>query len=139
MRTSLALRRAAAGHRVSLSRLLARRGCAGKSAPILAAVAGVLAAAGCTPIPIPDTALLERQPAPKCDARVNAKARQQAGASADTGGDAASQAKLDYERQCYRHAELIARNRLNKLQASVQQTVKAVKEGEAKASEVDRP
>ena len=102
---------------------------------MLAVAAGMLAVAGCTPIPIPDTALLEPQAAPRCDA----KARQQAGASADAGGDAASQAKLDYERQCYRHAELIARNRLNKLQASVQQTVKAVKEGEPKTGEVSRP
>jgi hypothetical protein len=103
---------------------------------MLAVAAGMLAVAvGCTPIPIPDTALLEPQAAPRCDA----KARQQAGASAEAGGEAASQAKLDYERQCYRHAELIARNRLNKLQASVQQTVKAVKEGEPKAGEVSRP
>jgi hypothetical protein len=34
--------------------------------------------------------------------------------------------KLDYERQCYRHAEMIARERLQLLQASVRRMAKAV-------------
>jgi hypothetical protein len=33
--------------------------------------------------------------------------------------------KLDYERQCYRHAEMIARRRLTSLQAAVLDTAKA--------------
>ena len=35
--------------------------------------------------------------------------------------------KLDYERQCYRHAEMIVRSRLQLLQGSVDETIKAVK------------
>ena len=34
--------------------------------------------------------------------------------------------KLDYERQCYRHAEIIARDRLRLLQASVRRTARAI-------------
>ncbi|HEY7300518.1 MAG TPA: hypothetical protein VH684_21690 [Xanthobacteraceae bacterium] len=35
--------------------------------------------------------------------------------------------KLDYERQCYRQAEIIARTRLQLLQTSIEKTVKAIK------------
>jgi len=35
--------------------------------------------------------------------------------------------KLDYERQCYRQAEIIARTRLRLLQDSIENTVKAIK------------
>jgi hypothetical protein len=35
--------------------------------------------------------------------------------------------KLDYERQCYRQAEIIARTRLQLLQNSIEKTVKAIK------------
>jgi hypothetical protein len=35
--------------------------------------------------------------------------------------------KLDYERQYYRHAEMIVRSRLQLLQGSVDETIKAVK------------
>ena len=35
--------------------------------------------------------------------------------------------KLDYERQCYRHASMILRARLNHLQGSVDKTIKAIK------------
>jgi len=45
----------------------------------------------------------------------------------DPGPDAAALvAKLDYERQCYRHASTIARDRLRQLQASVDKAIKAV-------------
>jgi hypothetical protein len=47
----------------------------------------------------------------------------QAGADAD----AVLRMKLDYERQCYRHAEMIARNRLRQLQTSVDDTIKGGK------------
>ena len=45
------------------------------------------------------------------------------------GGDDAEalRAKLDYERQCYRHAEIIARGKLRNLQTSVAQTMVALK------------
>ena len=35
--------------------------------------------------------------------------------------------KLDYERQCDRHAEIVVRSRLQLLQGSVDETIKAVK------------
>jgi hypothetical protein len=38
--------------------------------------------------------------------------------------------KLDYERQCYRQAEIIARTRLQLLQNSIERTVKAIKSGD---------
>jgi hypothetical protein len=38
--------------------------------------------------------------------------------------------KLDYERQCYRHAEMIMRARLERLQSEIGQLIKAEKSGE---------
>ena len=57
-------------------------------------------------IPPSVRALLDPQPAPKCavppgDANIDERQR------------------LDYERQCYRQAEIIVRDRLNRLQAAV--------------------
>jgi hypothetical protein len=43
--------------------------------------------------------------------------------------DAALRARLDYERQCYRHAAMILRDRLQGLQAAVGETIKAVNRG----------
>jgi hypothetical protein len=57
---------------------------------------------------ISDDALLSPQPEPDCVFKTddpNATERQQ----------------LDYERQCYRHAEMIARNRLEMLQSAIRQ------------------
>jgi hypothetical protein len=128
----LALRRTAAGIWVSFSRLFAKRRGSGFSAPLLAAAVGFLALQGCTPLSVPDAALLKPQAAPRCDFRADGKARRQPGSPgpADTSADAAAQAKLDYERQCYRHAELIARGRLHKLQEAVQETIEAAKRNE---------
>jgi hypothetical protein len=128
MRHAFALRQAAAGVGTSSSLRLAVREGFRKSSILLVAAGGTLTAAACSPVPVPDTALLEPQPAPKCEAR-----RQQDGTTGEASGDAGAQARLDYERQCYRHAELIVRNRLHKLQASVQKTVKAIKEPEHRA------
>jgi hypothetical protein len=86
---------------------------------------------------------LRRQPAkaePKRAANTQAadevaKAAQSAGQSTAAAGspppgdaDAglALRIKLEYERECYRQAELRARNRLHQLQESVSATVKAV-------------
>jgi hypothetical protein len=63
-------------------------------------------------IPLPTRAQLHPQPEPDCDFK------------ATPGTD--ERQKLDYERQCYRQAEGIVRNRLQRLQDSVEQTVKAV-------------
>jgi len=38
------------------------------------------------------------------------------------------QQKLDYEQQCYRQSELIARARLHALQEAVEDTIRAVEE-----------
>jgi hypothetical protein len=50
-------------------------------------------------------------------------------------GDEAVRAKLDYERQCFRHAEMIVRNRLRLLQASVEGAMTAARRGEQGASQ----
>jgi hypothetical protein len=68
-----------------------------------------------TPIPGPN--LLDPQPAPNCEFR-----------STDSTID--DRQKLDYERQCYRHAEIIARNRLRQLQASVDRSIRAIRQQE---------
>jgi hypothetical protein len=67
--------------------------------------------------PLPDTALLKPQPAPKCQPK----------GDATVSDDATKLRKLDYEAQCYRHAEMIARNRLGRLQESVQDRARAAK------------
>jgi hypothetical protein len=69
------------------------------------------------PIPLPDPALLALQDEPRCEF---------------TGTDAADdgRARLDYERQCYRHSEMIARERLRALQEAVNDTVSAVRRSE---------
>jgi hypothetical protein len=67
-------------------------------------------------IPVPSRTQLSPQPEPDCDFKA-------------TGGTTDDRQRLDYERQCYRHAEIIARARLQRLQASVDRTVKAVNGG----------
>ncbi|HEX4553747.1 MAG TPA: hypothetical protein VH249_07160 [Xanthobacteraceae bacterium] len=62
------------------------------------------------PIRLPDHPLLVPQPEPDCTF---------AGSAAD------ERLKLDYERQCYRHAEMIARSRLLRLQNVVATTMHA--------------
>jgi hypothetical protein len=75
---------------------------------------GGLLLAGCkTLVPLPDTALLKPQPPPKCAVRP---------ASGAGGSQAEKLVSLDFEAQCYRHAEMIARARLSKLQASLRQS-----------------
>jgi hypothetical protein len=67
-------------------------------------------------VPIPNEALLKPQPEPDCTFPAT-----------DTAAD--ERQKLDYERQCYRHAEMIARARLQLLRESVAKTAAAVKSG----------
>jgi hypothetical protein len=69
-------------------------------------------------IPLPAQALLASPPEFACEKTTPT--------GAQTDPDAALRAKLDYERQCYRHAEMILRDRLLGLQASVGETIKAV-------------
>jgi hypothetical protein len=67
-----------------------------------------------TLVPLPNKALLGRLPEPDCKFKTS---------EADTD----DRQKLDYERQCYRHAEIIARLRLLRLQGSVDKTIRALK------------
>jgi hypothetical protein len=69
------------------------------------------------PIPLPDPALLASQDEPRCEFT-----------GTDTEDD--GRTRLDYERQCYRHAEIIARGRLRALQEAVNDTVSAVRRSE---------
>ena len=70
-----------------------------------------------TPIPLPAAPLLSPQPEPRCEFETT-----------DTNTD--ERQKLDYERQCYRHAEMIVRARLELLQDSIDQTINAVRNSE---------
>jgi len=75
---------------------------------------------------MPEAALLRAQPAPKCE-------RRPAPGATEDGGEAAKLKKLDYEAQCYRHAEMIARSRLGRLQAKIREAARA-QEAAAKRS-----
>jgi hypothetical protein len=70
-----------------------------------------------TPIPLPGRELLEPQPEFKCELGTTEPKTDEL-------------RKLNYERQCYRHAELILRARLDRLQRSVTETIKAIKRRE---------
>jgi hypothetical protein len=74
-----------------------------------------------TPVPLPSRTLLTPQAEPDCKY---------------TAGDSAAdeQQKLDYERQCYRHAEMIARNRLRLLQGSVGETIRTFRRSQPSGS-----
>ena len=70
-------------------------------------------------IPLPDRSLLEPQPEPDCkfkDALSNPITAEQ------------MRMKLDYEQQCYRQAEEIARTRLQQLQDSIGKTIRAIEQ-----------
>lgn len=64
-------------------------------------------------IPLPVHALLIAPEEPDCEFKT-------------TDPNADERQKLDYERQCYRHAEIIARERLRLLQASVRRMARAI-------------
>jgi Protein of unknown function (DUF3551) len=91
-----------------------------------AASAGSSARPGArTSIPLPAQALLASPPEFQCEKTAPTRVQ------ADP--DAALRAKLDHERQCYRHAEMIMRDRLLKLQASLGETITAINRGEPPA------
>jgi len=75
---------------------------------------------------LPEPALLRPPTAPNCEAKA------QPGPS-DPAADPA--ARLDYERQCYRHAELIVRDRLEWLQAAVGETINSVRSSERRVAQ----
>jgi hypothetical protein len=83
------------------------------------------AAVGCLPtdaIALPDQALLTAPVEFNCEFKA---------AGLDDAG--AAQAKLDYELQCHRHGEMIVRERLQRLQVSVGESIKAVDLSEQRA------
>lgn len=81
-------------------------------------VTATIKPAPAAPIPLPDEALLKRQPPPDCEMRTQ---------PAGVGPTEVKLATYDYERQCYRQVETIVRGRLDALQDAVEETVKAVK------------
>jgi hypothetical protein len=74
---------------------------------------------------LPEPALLRPPRAPNCEAKA------QPGPS----DPAAERAKLDYERQCYQHAELIVRDRLERLQGAVGETINSIRSSERGAAQ----
>lgn len=91
--------------------------------PLILCAVALGALAGCEAhIPMPDSALLRPQPPPRCDRKAETDA------AAASRGDEAALKRLDYEAQCYRHAEMIARSRLGKLQDSIRESAKAGKQ-----------
>jgi hypothetical protein len=102
--------------------MLTLAGCAAHSSATRLATSSASARSASGPaIPLPERALLKRQPEPKCDYKPAEPS------AAPDESNAEDRRKLDYERQCYRHAEAITRDRLQRLQNSVARTVKAVK------------
>jgi Protein of unknown function (DUF3551) len=89
-----------------------------------------------TVIPLPDPALLA--PAPVFDCEFKSAGSNDApaqpliatGTQSEASTDAMLRMTLDYERQCYQQAETIVRDRLQQLQASVGETIKAVNKGQ---------
>ena len=108
-----------------------------RSACVCAAVLGAALLAGCDMGPMPDAALLKPQAPPKCDARSRRAAPKQPASATTAEPDSDAKVRqLDYEAQCYRHAEMIARNRLGRLQESVEEMVRA-KPADAGAKKAD--
>lgn len=70
-------------------------------------------------IPLPSQARLQRQPVPDCAF----KGQVSTPPTAEETGQ-----RLDYEQQCYRQAEIIVRGRLHRLQDSVHEMIKAVRQ-----------
>ena len=91
-------------------------------------------------IPVPSAALLKSQPDPACEYKADKVGRPDNPKSGDAEGDAAAlRAKLDYERQCYRHTEIIVRQRLHALQASVRGTMRAIERDSQRKSRPKDP
>lgn len=68
-------------------------------------------------VPLPGPALLSPQPEPDCPAL----------ARRDNDASLTQRMMLEFERECYRRAEMLVRDRLRRLQVSVTGTIKAIK------------
>jgi hypothetical protein len=82
-------------------------------------------------IPLPKPLLLQRQPQPDCALIDQKPVRQDQQPQAGTTGELSQRVKLEYERECYRSAELAARERLLQLQRAVAITIRALKRSQA--------
>jgi hypothetical protein len=98
-----------------------------------AATTGISTGPARTVIPLPEQELLTAQPEFDCEFKTtsvdDASDQPQTSpthAQADLATDVTLRMKLDYERECYRHTEMIVRDRLRLLQVSVGETMKAV-------------
>ena len=123
MRAHTAPQPEAAGHQ---GLFLPRQRRVSRKAGLIAAAAAGLLSACAGDLPLPESALLAQQPAPRCEYR--GTRGEGAEKTANASAEQVAQMKLDYERQCYRHAEMIARAKLRKLQKSVARTMLALKE-----------
>src|SRR5215475_1734731 len=77
-------------------------------------------------IPLPRRALLTPPAAVDCTFKDSSNDADSAPSPTPAQAVAAVRMKLDYERQCYRHNEIILLNDLEQLQAAVGETIKAV-------------
>jgi len=85
--------------------------------PATSKIATAVSAPAKSAMPVPAPELLAPPTQPVC-------------AFDSTRTDADDRQKLDYERQCYRHAEMILRDRLERLQGDVEEMLKAAKSAE---------
>jgi hypothetical protein len=83
--------------------------------------------------------MLARQPAPNCEYRTATTDKSGSRPTASDTDSEQQRARLDYERQCYRHAAIIARTRLRSLQDAVEKTSKGVKSAEASPPSLPSP
>jgi hypothetical protein len=89
--------------------------------------AGSMARPGSPPsIPLPRRTLLTPPPELDCTFKDSSDAADGAARPTPAEAIAAVRMKLDYERQCYRHNEIILRNGLEQLQAAAGETIKAI-------------
>jgi hypothetical protein len=109
------------------SRVLAVLVCAPALAGCAAGAAAPMRPGGAASIPLPGRALLAPPRKPDCEFH-------EIGLG-DTMPDAAEagRRKLDYERRCYRRAEMQMRARLQRLQAAVAESLRAIERREQQA------
>jgi len=77
-------------------------------------------------VPLPDRELLAAQPEPDCEVKSTTSDGEKSGVQTDPNADLALRIRLEYERECYRKAEMRARARLEQLQASTAETIKVL-------------
>ena len=124
---------------------LALAGCAGRppSMPISMSDSTPTKRELRVPIPLPSPALLKPQPEPNCEYKpiepkssepkateTNSALRKPNSGSNQLDNDDLS--KLNYQKECYRQYEVIVRDRLQVLQASVDKTIRAIKRRDAR-------